>query len=160
MSHGGTSWVPGPTLKAVQGTSQRESCTAFPTAFWWEVLLLSSQLPLAALLLASGSKGPALISERWLWDWLPSPCLGMWGAAGGVTVQAGCRVDSHLFPSPAGLRGTLLSFHPSICLSIRALPGSLLSCFRGPPLLLRLKQDRRGGWLGGQAEGMNEQGHE
>lgn len=155
MSHGGTSWVPGPTLKAVQGTPQRESCTAFPTAFWWEVLLLSSQLPLAALLLASGSKGPALISERWLWDWLPSPCLGMWGAAGAHHCSS--RVQGRQPPLPLPCRSSgHPSFLPSIHLLVHPCAPRIPSLLFQRPPAAATPETRQKGWVAGWAGGGNE----
>lgn len=129
MSHGGTSWVPGPTLKAVQGTPQRESCTAFPTACWWEVLLLSSQLPLATLLLAS-LEGAGLD--------LREVALGL--AALALPGNVGSGRGASLFKQGAGSTATsspplqvfgapfFPSIHPSACPSARSQdPFSLVS---------------------------------
>ena len=75
--------------------------------------------------------------------------------------KEGGEFNGHLIPLPSrsSLQGTLLSFHPSVHVSICALPGSLPFCFRGfqlpPPLKQRRRQ--RSGWRGGQAEGVNEQ---
>ena len=103
----------------------------------------------------------ALVSERQFWDWLPITLPGIGVGGSSMEFKEGGEFNGHLIPLPSrsSLQGTLLSFHPSVHVSICALPGSLPFCFRGFQLPPPLKQRRRqkSGWRAGQAEGMNEQ---
>lgn len=88
-----------------------------------------------------------------------SPCLGAWGRAG-VTVRAGWGVDGHRPPPEqvfsSGHPSFLPSIRPSVHLCSPRLPSPL---FQRPPAAAAPETEEKTGgvWLGGQAEGANEQ---
>lgn len=143
--------------RAVRVSSQRV-LHPLPHSLRREVLPLSSLSPQAALGHPSpcsgakrpprslrGSSGADGGDSGW-----PSPCLRAWGGAGGGHCSRNVGVDSHPLPPLQVLSSGHPSFlHPSVRLSIRALPGSLLPCFRGlqplPPLKQRRRQKSGGG---------------